>query len=506
MQRRPRQYLIALGSLCLCSLPSCANLPDKPQQVNTFVVIYAENRSFDNLYGLFPGANGILKNADGSATDPSQFQQLERDGVTPLLHLPQVWRNEEWPMSVKTISKLNCLQQSNGPVQLDAPPCNLPLSVKLPDPIHNFYVNQMQINGGKNNMFATWSNTGGLPMAYYDGSSMQLWQLARQYTLMDNFFMGAFGGSFLNHFWLVCACTPRYDNAPQTHISVTNQAGTAMTLAENSPASALVGKPSYVALKKVTPDGYAIGTLQPPYPPSKIPPATADQDCPRKPDPALPAQDSRTMKTIGDTLSAKNISWAWYAGAWQQALKDPCVIDNPQSANFQPHHQPFNYFSRFDPNTPTGAAERAIHLQDYSDLLTAIKAGNLPQVVFYKPQGSLNQHPGYAEILAGDTHIAEVVRQLQASPQWPTMAIIVTYDENGGYWDHVAPPPGDRWGPGTRIPAILISPFAKKGYVDHTYYDTTSIIKFISTRFSLEPLPGVRSKAGDFRNAFIAGK
>ena len=65
------------------------------------------------------------------------------------------------------------------------------------------------------------------------------------------------------------------------------------------------------------------------------------------------------------------------------------------------------------------------------------------------------------------------------------MLVVVTYDENGGFWDHVAPPKGDRWGPGTRIPAIIVSPFAKQGYVDHTPYDTTSILRFITDRFDL---------------------
>jgi phospholipase C len=87
------------------------------------------------------------------------------------------------------------------------------------------------------------------------------------------------------------------------------------------------------------------------------------------------------------------------------------------------------------------------------------------------------------------------------------MAIIVTYDENGGFWDHVPPPTGpgsgDRWGPGTRIPAIIVSPRAKRGYVDRTPYDTTSILKFITRRFGLEPLPGVRANAGDLSNAFL---
>jgi phospholipase C len=85
------------------------------------------------------------------------------------------------------------------------------------------------------------------------------------------------------------------------------------------------------------------------------------------------------------------------------------------------------------------------------------------------------------------------------------MLVIVTYDENGGFWDHVPPPQGpgwsDRWGPGTRIPTIIVSPFARKGYVDKTFYDTTSILKLITRRFGLEPLPGVRANVGDLGNA-----
>ena len=122
--------------------------------------------------------------------------------------------------------------------------------------------------------------------------------------------------------------------------------------------------------------------------------------------------------------------------------------------------------------------------------------------MFYKPQGSLNEHPGYADVLSGDEHIASIVEKIKASPLWATSAIIVTYDENGGFWDHVAPPKGDRWGPGSRIPAMIISPYAKRRHVDHTQYDTTSILKFITKRFDLTPLPGVRAEAGDLTAAF----
>jgi acid phosphatase len=163
---------------------------------------------------------------------------------------------------------------------------------------------------------------------------------------------------------------------------------------------------------------------------------------------------------------------------------------------FQPHHQPFDYFARFAPGTP----DRDRHFKDGEDFLQALDTGTLPKVAFYKPTGDLNEHPGYTDVLSGDQHIADILERIRRSPLWPTVAVIVTYDENGGFWDHVPPPKGDRWGPGTRIPALIISPYAKRGYVDHRPYDTTSIIKFITRRFELEPLPGVRNGAGDLLN------
>src|SRR5262249_11603269 len=90
--------------------------------------------------------------------------------------------------------------------------------------------------------------------------------------------------------------------------------------------------------------------------------------------------------------------------------------------------------------------------------------------------------------------IIDVVHHLQASPQWNDMVIVITYDEFGGQFDHVAPPKADRFGPGTRIPAIIISPFAKKHKVDHTQYDTTSILKLITERYSLPVLPGLKQR------------
>src|SRR4029077_12338723 len=126
--------------------------------------------------------------------------------------------------------------------------------------------------------------------------------------------------------------------------------------------------------------------------------------------------------------------------------------------------------------------------------IKVIDDGKLPQVAFYKPQGNITEHSGYADIQAGDQHIADVVSHLEESPQWAHMLVVVTYDENGGLWDHAAPPKGDRWGPGTRIPAIIVSPFAKRGNVDHTLYDTNSILRFVIHRFDLPNLDGIKTR------------
>jgi phospholipase C len=95
---------------------------------------------------------------------------------------------------------------------------------------------------------------------------------------------------------------------------------------------------------------------------------------------------------------------------------------------------------------------------------------------------------------------------IRKSPLWKDTAVIVTYDENGGMWDHVAPPKGDRWGPGTRVPAILVSPFAKRGFVDHTVMDTTAIAKLIETRFGLQPLGSRDATSPDMTQAFDFGE
>ena len=108
-------------------------------------------------------------------------------------------------------------------------------------------------------------------------------------------------------------------------------------------------------------------------------------------------------------------------------------------------------------------------------------------------------------MVTGEQHTLDLINAVRNGPDWPTTAIIITYDEHGGFWDHVPPPVVDRWGPGTRVPAIVISPFAKRHFVDHHRYDTTSILALIERRWGLEPLTARDAQADDLRNAFELG-
>jgi phospholipase C len=488
----------------LCAVLNTTQSPAADiSQIETIVVLYPENRSFDHLYGLFPGANGIEK-----ATE-QQWTQRDHDGS----QLPYL---RVWDSHGKPDPRFPELR--NAPFRIDAPPVALSADQVLLSPIHAYYHNIEQINGGRNDMFAAMSTVGGYTMGYFDGSQMKLWQWAKEFTLADNFFMGAFGGSYLNHQYLICACTPVFKDAPPA-MRARLDANGKLEKKPDSPSARDGAVRTYTGGigGQVTPDGFSVNTTQPPYQPSGIPPAedgaldVADTKGTERLGLPLPPQ---TNKTIGDMLSAKGISWAWYAGGWSAALADGrrppaekrAVIYTREnnSINFQPHHQPFNYFARFAP----GAADRQTHLKDGEDFLRDIDAGRLPAVAFYKPVGRFNQHPAYTDLLSGDAHIADILERLRRSPQWSRMVVVVTYDENGGFWDHVSPPSGpgwgDRWGPATRIPALIISPFAKRGYIDSTTYDTTSILKFITVRFGLQPLPGLRVRMGDLTAALAS--
>ena len=419
------------------------------QKINHIVVIYQENWSFDSLYPHFPGANGV--DQAGATT-----QQVDKDGK-PYATLPQPLNTIFSPV----------VPDPRFPADLPVAPFDTAPYVGANqltgDLVHRYYQEQYQIDGGKMDKFVAWSDAAGLVMSYFDATNMPEGKLAQQYTMLDNFFHGAFGGSFLNHQFLICACAPTWPDAPAS-------------IRAQLDANGVMSKDG-----QVTPDGFAINTsytINSPHPAS-----VTDKTL------LVPEQ---TAPTIGDRLSDQNVSWAWYSGGWNSA-----VIGHADPL-FQFHHQAFAFFANYADGTPG----RADHLKDEQDFYTDVASGKLPTVTFIKPLGNDNEHPGYATLLNGQQHAADLVSAIQNSPYWADTAIIITYDEHGGRWDHVAPPVIDKWGPGLRVPAIVISPFARKAFVDHTQYDTTSILKLIEDRWNLQPLGTRDAATGDLLTAF----
>jgi phospholipase C len=438
----------AAGILLLCTAYiSCKNknTPEAEAAINKVghvVVIYLENHSFDNLYGQFAGAAGL------AAATTANTTQVDANGTT-YGTLPAISGTSAFPTNLP-----------NNYFNIDQ---YIPSDHETPDVLHRYYQEQMQIDGGKMDKFAAYNTSQGLAMGYYKTSLLPLLAMAQKYTLCDNFFHSAFGGSFLNHQWLIAAASPVFPNAPANLVAKLDGSGNVITDGA------------------VTPDGYVVNTS---YTINAPHPANAD---------AATLIPNQTMPTIGDRLSDKSISWAWYSGGWGDAL-----AGHP-AATFQFHHQPFAYFAKY----ADGTQAKKDHLKDETSFVEAAKNGTLPSVSFIKPLGINNEHPGYSDVVTGESHTVELINDVLNGPNGKDAVIIITYDENGGFWDHVAPPVIDKkWGPGTRVPAIIISPFAKKGYVDHTQYETVSILSFIEKRWNLQPLTDRDKNANPMLNAF----
>jgi len=415
-------------------------------KVNHVVVIYLENHSFDNLYGQFAGANGLSNAIPGNTT------QVDSSGNV-YSFLPPIPGTSAFPTNLP-----------NTYFNIDQ---YIPADMITPDVTHRYYQEQLQIDGGKMDKYAYYNIPGssaGLTQGYYTTSIIPMLGMAQKYVLCDNFFHSAFGGSFLNHQWLIAAASPTFPNAPASIVATVN------------PTTGM-----FITDGQVTPDGYVVNTS---YSVNTPHPSTT---------PVANLVPEQTNPTIGDRLSAKSVSWAWYSGGW-----DSAIAGHPDPT-FQFHHQPFAFYANYADGTPG----RAAHLKDETEFIDSATHGTLPAVSFIKPLGINNEHPGYSDVYNGETHAVELINDVLNGPNGKDAVIIVTYDENGGFWDHVAPPVIDtKWGPGTRVPAIIVSPFAKTGYVDHTQYETVSILSFIEKRWGLTALSTRDANANPFSNSF----
>lgn len=455
---------LALG-LILAALPVRAATVCDPRapdpgpvaQLDHFIIIFQENWSFDGLYGLVDGADGIRQAIATGAT--AQTDRLGR----PLTALPTPSTNPPIPEGLPV-----------RPFDLGR---YVPAGAHSRDIVHKFYTEQLQIgNGalepgdGRNEKFVSWSNNGSLVMSYYDARKLPMGRWAKAFTLADHFFHAAYGGSFLNHQFLIAASAPVWDQPMP---------------AQSDFVSRWDAKSGRLNDAHLTFDGrHVVNTTFPAQGPH---PRGIPRDQLLKAindvDPGVPGY----TPTIGDRLDDKGISWRWYSGGWNDALQGRL------EPKFQYHHQPFAYYARYAPFDDGGRLRPettgpTAHLQDESRFMEDLGAGNLPAVSFIKPIGDNNEHPGYASLLEGQRHIAAILQAIRKSPYWEKTAVIVTYDENGGRWDHVPPPRRDDWGPGVRVPTLILSPLAQKHHVDHTPYDTLSILKTLELRFALEAL------------------
>jgi phospholipase C len=522
-------------------------------------VIYEENHSFDNLYGSWGDVGGepVIGLGDADALHTTQISQAG----APYTCLKQLDVNLNTDYAGNTLSKLaQCNPETvtfpdastvaysshflNAPFNIDAyipadattcPRPNQEFSfsngilngalqgdgvtpVGLPggctrDLVHKFYQEQWQLNGGAQNRYLTGSDSVGTVMGYYDSTALPIYEYlhakgAPKYVIADKFFQGAFGGSYLNHQYLIAAQPLLWPSAPAGQHAILDSTGIPHAYPLLKPDRSVVdGAVTQLCDAATTVAGlacgeWAVNTLQPPWEPQgsfgAVEPAT---------------DDTTTALNIGDRMSDAGISWAWYAGGWDNAAgiktgpgwtngttdgvcTDPHVSNADKQypycpdSTFQFHHQPFNYFSRYAP----GTTDRDEHLLDEVEFIAAAQNGTLPQVSFVKPLGNENEHPGYSSEPNGSDHLVDLIKAIESGPEAGNTLIVVTYDEFGGQWDHV-PPPGlgttgvhDLFGPGTRVPALLIARAFTSSGVDHSVYDTTSILATIEHQFGLDPV------------------
>ncbi|GAB3598437.1 acid phosphatase [Angustibacter peucedani] len=501
-------------------------------QITNVVVIYQENHSFDNLFGTWGEVGG--QHVDGLAdATPQSRTQVAQDG-TAYGCLLQVDVNLTSPPQdgwcQDPAHGVPSSAFANGPFTIDAfigpqdTTCPTPgqtgVGNGVPkgtglsggctrDLVHRFYQEKYQIDGGRQNRYVTGSDAVGLTMGGYDTRQLPIYRYlhgrhAPNYVVADRFFQGANGGSFLNHQYLIAARAPvdtsggTFGGALHTKLDAAGMP-TSYPLYVAGPntvdGSAVVdGQLTQACADGATADfahacgNWAVNTVQP----GQAPAGRGAK---------IPLVDDTRYPNIGDRLSAAHVSWAWYSGGWADA-----EAGHPGPL-FQYHHQPFNYFAAYAPGTPGRT-----HLKDETAFFSAARHGTLPAVSFVKPYGAENEHPGYASEPDGSDHLVDLVEAVQNGPQARHTVVVVTYDEFGGQWDHVSPPgtgstvgAHDAFGPGTRIPALVISKAFTRSGVDHTVYDTTSIIASIERRLGLQPVAERDARVNDLAPALARG-
>ncbi|MEX0992224.1 MAG: alkaline phosphatase family protein [Actinomycetota bacterium] len=402
------------------SPPSPSPAFDTKTPIEKVVFIIKENRSFDTMFGRFPGVNGVT------------------NGKMALL-LPQVIR--EYDGSYQDVVR----------VPLAAAPD------RYPSDIPHDYVQAIP-NYADGAMTGFGTNLNAVRYAYTQQRPQDIpnyWKLAQDYAISDNFFASAVGPSFPNHLMTIAATSAQtHDNPDQStkQIAKMQQQGLAKTWGCDIPPSGRV--PIYP--KKGDPfDGREpIKTVRPCF----------------------------KVRTLGDELSSQGIPWAYYSATPEQ-------IGYIWSA--------YDAIEKYNKDTEL----RAEHIRPVNDILVDIREGALPPVTWVTPRFEWSEHPEYS-MCWGERWTSQIVNELMASPDWEHTAVFITWDDWGGFYDHVAPPKVDGFGLGFRVPTLTVSPYAKEGYVDSKVGEFASILRFIEQNWGLSPLTNRDRKPNDMTQNF----
>jgi phospholipase C len=496
---------ISLVSIITSWLPptiASATTHSSVQDINTpikhIVVIIQEDISFDHYFGTYPNA----------ANPPGELKFI------PSPQTP----------SINGLNSKLLYQNPNSanPIRLD----RIPLVTCSMN--HNYTSEQKAYHGGTDKFVeyaspltpssCTDAEHKQEVMGYYDGNTVTAsWNYAQHFAMSDNYFGTTYGPSLVGHLNMISG---------NTHGAV--------ILNPISPNETRTNDGHRIV------NGTLIANRDPAY-----------DDC-SNPNFSVMAMEG---KNIGDLLNEKNITWGYFSSGFTPSIKTAdgkwhCTYSGIQSYNifkgnntpidhYYPDVEPFEYYKNTsNPHhlSPTsismiGKSDQANHQYDTSYFWAAAESGNLPSVSFLKAATYQQAHAAYSNPLDEQTYLVNTINRLQRIPQWNDTAVIITYDDSGGWYDHVMPPIvgaskdlqydrlsgigqcgnttsqgpyQDRCGYGPRLPILIISPWSKVNFVDHTLTDQTSIIRFIEDNWNLGRIGNnsYDSKAGSILNMF----
>ena len=514
--------------------------------IQHLIVVIGENHTFDNVFAGYrppkgqtiwnllsrgiidpdgrPGPNFALAVQNQATQNGLYLLEPTRAAPYPRLPRPDTTTAQGQPAHVPDLRIP--AELPNGPFQLTR---YTTFSAFEGDPVHRFFQMWQQIGTTHNTDLFVWvarsagagdhtsgnfvdnTHQGGVAMGFYNmstGDAPLFAAMAHSYAIGDNYHQPVMGGTGANFLAIVTGHAGFYTDAtgapavPPTAVTTTvNGASISVSQIENPNPQAVAGNPNwytedgynggsyvncadgsqpgakaireYLAKIKIDPkcesnhyylvNNYTLG-----YQADGTP---VDRSARPFTLPPLPA----SLPNIADALTAAGVSWKWYSGGrgnGTSTTSDYCGICDPLTAF-----------------TSVMTTSLKSNLQDTASLYGDIAAGTLPAVSFVRPPETMAGHPANSNIAAYENYAADLVDLVHANPQlWRSVAIVITTDEGGGYFDSGYVQTVDFFGDGTRIPLLVVSPYAREGFIDHTYYDHASILKFIEHNWKLQPL------------------